>query len=159
MCFYIGGEYKVTRYNDKFLPTPAEQRLIEQLVNPENMGKTITEICSKAGVVRDVYYDALKKEGFYEFLNKTIIECIKSRIGDVLNACFKYATNNAKNTADRRMLLEMAGMYKETKVVENKNTDNLNDYSEDDLKEALDKLKIIKMSKNGDNLTEQIPIQ
>lgn len=143
----------------KFLPTPAEQKVIEQLVNPENLGKPIVKICEQAGVCTHVYYDALKKDGFYEFLNKTIIECIKSRIGDVLNACFKYATNNAKNTADRRMLLEMAGMYKETKVVENKNTDNLNDYSEDDLKEALNKLKVIKKSENGDNSAEQIPIQ
>lgn len=96
---------------DKYIPTPAEQKLLEVLCNPDSLGKTVTDICSEANVSRDVYYDAIKKEGFYELRNKFLMDIIKAGVGDIIQATIKYGKENAKNAQDRKMILTMAGMY------------------------------------------------
>jgi hypothetical protein len=96
---------------DKYTPTPKEEALLAVICNPNSLGKTVTEICSEAGVDRGVYYDAIKKEGFFELRNKITMDIIRANVSDVLLATAKFAINNAKNNADRKMILEMAGLY------------------------------------------------
>ena len=50
--------------SDKYKPTAVEEKLIEVLLNPNCLGKSITEICEMAGVSRKSYYVSIKKDGF-----------------------------------------------------------------------------------------------
>jgi hypothetical protein len=99
--------------DSKYIPTPAEYKLIEILVNPEHYGKSITDICELAGICRNVYYEAIKKPEFIDYLNKITIEVLKSKINDVITATFKYATTEKRNSQDRITLLKMAKVLKD----------------------------------------------
>ena len=54
--------------NDKYKPTPAEKKLLEVLLNAENVGKSVQELCNLAGVSRNKYYDAMKKQEFVDLV-------------------------------------------------------------------------------------------
>ena len=103
---------------DNYEPTPAEQRLLQVLLDPDNIGKSVTEKCRLADVSRDIYYKAMQKEGFIRLKNRLTYDLLKANIDEVLRATFKYALNNAKNHADRKLLLEMYGWYIDKKNVE-----------------------------------------
>ena len=103
---------------DNYEPTPAEQRLLQVLLDPANVGKSVTEKCQLAGVSRDVYYKAMQKEGFIRLKNRLTYDLLKANIDEVLRATFKYALNNSKNHADRKLLLEMYGLYTDKQKVE-----------------------------------------
>lgn len=101
---------------DGYKPTPAEERLLEVLLDPANLGKTVTEKCRLAGVSRDIYYKAMQKPGFCALLNKTALMLIRDKVADVLNATYKFAMQ-PKNHQDRKLLLELFDMYaNKTKV-------------------------------------------
>ncbi len=102
---------------DKYKPTAAEKRLLEVLVNPENLGKNVTNVCNLAGVSRNKYYDAMKKKEFQSLVAETTQDLIKGKIGDVLNATYKYSLT-AKGHQDRKVLLTMAGLYVDKKETE-----------------------------------------
>lgn len=127
------NQYTYKTNGNTYLPTPAEQKLIEVLCNPNSLGKTVKAICEEAGVERGVYYDAIKKEGFYELRNKFIMEIIKASVGDIVQATIKYGKENAKNSADRKMLLTMAGLY--TDKIEEKTDQTITIQLEGDAKD------------------------
>lgn len=102
---------------DKYKPTAAEKRLLEVLVNPEHLGKNVTNVCNLAGVSRNKYYDAMKKKEFQSLVAETTQDLIKGKIGDVLNATYKYSLT-AKGHQDRKVLLTMAGLYVDKKETE-----------------------------------------
>ncbi|AEY66611.1 hypothetical protein [Clostridium sp. BNL1100] len=130
----------LNQYTDrsKYLPTPAEQKLLDVLCNPSSLGKTVVDICAEAGVERKVYYDAMKKEGFAEFRRDMVMDIIKNNISDVLLASVKFGVNNAKNNADRKMLLEMIGLYNNKQDI-NIKTDNTN-ISDEELNSKINQL-------------------
>jgi hypothetical protein len=101
-----------------FFPNPSEQKLIEALSVPENRGKTITDICAMISVSRTVYYEAIKKPGFLAFLRQVQVDMIKSYVGPVIQAVYNFAVSDPKCHQDRRLLLEMAGVYQESKKLE-----------------------------------------
>lgn len=96
--------------NNTYTPTVAEQRLLETLSNPENTGKSITELCNLANVSRNKYYDAMDKQGFKDLKTELIMANLEGKIGDVINASYKYALEE-KGHQDRKMLLQMAGIH------------------------------------------------
>lgn len=98
---------------NKYLATPCEQKLLEVLCKPNSLGKSITDICGEAGVDRGVYYDAIKKEGFFEYRNQLLMDIIKTNVGDIIQATLKYGRDNPKNSKDREMILKMAGIYED----------------------------------------------
>lgn len=100
-----------------YKPTVAEKKLLEVLINPEHLGKNVTELCNLANVSRNKYYDAMKKEAFQEFVKSTTLELVKAKIGDVLNATYIYALGE-KGHQDRKMLLTMAGIYADKQETE-----------------------------------------
>lgn len=102
--------------DDKYKLTAAEKKLFEVLVNPENTGKTVTELCNLARISRNKYYDAMKKDGFVSLVNETTMELIKGKASDVLNATYKFALKE-KGHQDRKMLLTIAGIYVDKSVV------------------------------------------
>jgi exosome complex RNA-binding protein Rrp4 len=95
---------------DVYNPTTAELKLLEILCNPEYATKNVTEICSAADVVRDVYYDAFKKDGFKLLIKQTSLDLVKSRLVQVVNATIDYAINNSRCATDRKTILQMADM-------------------------------------------------
>ena len=103
----------MTTEDNKFIPTPAQKKLLEVLLNPEYYDKSVTDICGMAKVDRTVYYDAIKKPEFVDFYNKALVEIMKGKVDDVLKATYKFATTNSKCYQDRKVLLEMAKVYEE----------------------------------------------
>ena len=107
---------KLTEAN-KYKPTPAEKKLLEVLINPDYVGKSVTAICKAAKVSRFKYYDAMKNESFVELVNETTMSLIKGKVSDVLNATYKYALTE-KGHQDRKVLLTIAGIYVDKKETE-----------------------------------------
>lgn len=101
----------------KYKPTAAEKRLLEVLINPEYLGKNVTELCNLAEISRNKYYDAMKKKDFQLLVADTTQDLIKGKIGDVLNATYKYSLT-AKGHQDRKVLLTMAGLHVDKKETE-----------------------------------------
>ncbi|MBW5474245.1 phBC6A51 family helix-turn-helix protein [Enterococcus gallinarum] len=113
--------------NDKYTPTPAEKKLLEVLLNAENVGKSVQELCNLAGVSRNKYYDAMKKQEFVDLVNKTTMALIKGKAANVLNAAYNFALTE-KGHQDRKMLLTIAGIYtdkQETEISGHIRTDKL----------------------------------
>jgi len=93
-----------------YKPTASEEKLIEVLCNPEYVGVNISDKCTAAGISRDVYYRAIKKPGFFEYINKLAMDLVKAKMGDIVNLTYKFA-QLPKNHQDRKILLEMGGGY------------------------------------------------
>ena len=104
--------------DDKYRPTQAEKKLLEVLVNPENVGKSVTELCNLADVSRNTYYKAMKNEEFRDFVTNTTVELVMGKVGDVVNATYKHALGE-RGHQDRKLLLTMAGLYTEKQEIEN----------------------------------------
>lgn len=98
---------------DGYSPTPAEVRILEVSLNPEHAGKNITEKCRVAEVSRDTWYEAFKKPGFKNLVNKTSVDLVRDGLGDAVAALRKAASNpSPKANPDRRLLFELAGVSK-----------------------------------------------
>ena len=93
-----------------YKPTTAEKKLLEVLINPENAGKTVTDICNLANVSRRKYYEAMGKEEFSNLVNETTMDLVTAKACSVLNAAYKYAMKE-KGFQDRKMILTIAGIY------------------------------------------------
>lgn len=98
---------------DTYKPTAGELKLIEALSNPENRDLNVVELCLHIGISRAAYYKMFAKDEFVKFYNDFQFKLIKGNIGDIIKATVRFATESASNHADRKMLLEMSGMYKE----------------------------------------------
>ncbi|PGS81645.1 hypothetical protein COC69_05810 [Bacillus cereus] len=103
--------------NDRYKPTAAEKRLLEVLINAENVGKTVTELCNLANVSRNKYYEAMQKDEFAQLVNETTMDLIKGKASMVLNAAYKYALAE-KGHQDRKLILTVAGVYVEKNQTE-----------------------------------------
>ncbi|MGG5372847.1 phBC6A51 family helix-turn-helix protein [Enterococcus sp. AZ196] len=95
---------------NRYKPTPAEKKLLEILINPEYIGKSVTDICKAATISRFKYYEAMKNEEFTKLVNEITMDLIKGKASDVLNASYKYALTE-KGHQDRKMILTIAGIY------------------------------------------------
>ena len=117
--------------------TPAEKKLLEVLVSPENTGKSVQDLCNLANISRFKYYQAMKKPDFVKLLNDTTLELIKGKVSDVLNASYTFALTE-KGFQDRKILLQMAGLLvekTETTVNGNLNVNNpFQNLTEDELR-------------------------
>lgn len=125
---------------DTYTPTTAEKKLLEVLINPQNVGESVQELCNLAGVSRNKYYDAMKKKAFVKLVNDITMDLIKGKASDVLNATYKFALTE-KGHQDRKMLLTIAGIYtdkKETEISGGINVNNpLAGLTTDELRKAL----------------------
>lgn len=103
-------KYNTLTPSNDYIPQPAEERILETLLNPESLGKNVTEKCKMAKVSRAYYYDVIKKPEFKELLAQRSRDLIADKLSDVINAVYKFAISNAQNHQDRRMMLEMGGV-------------------------------------------------
>lgn len=124
--------------NDKYKPTTAEKKLLEVLLNPENIGKSVTELCTLAKISRNKYYDAMRNGNFVRLVNDTTLDLIKGKIHNVLNATYTHALN-VKGHQDRKLLLTMAGLYSDKVDVKADVTQHnpLEGMTTDEIKKAL----------------------
>lgn len=97
---------------DNYRLTPAGKRLYLVMIDPEHVGKSVTDICEIAEISRDTYYRFMKEEGFVNLVKDTSLKLVESRIGDVVNATYKYSLSE-RGHSDRKLLLTMAGLYKD----------------------------------------------
>lgn len=111
---------------DEYTITPAMARLLEVLLNPDNVGKSITDKCELANISREYYYQMQRKPDFQQLINKSCLDMIKTKVGDILAASLKSACNDGyKGHADRKMLLSMTGLYKDEPTIVNNNIQNI----------------------------------
>ena len=96
--------------SDEYKLTVAGERLFKTLIDPEHLGRNVSEICSIADVSRPTYYKLMKDEDFTTLVSDTAKALVMSRMGEVVAASFKYAMGE-RGHSDRKMLLTMAGMY------------------------------------------------
>ena len=90
--------------------TPASRRLYRVLVNPENFDLNVSQICKKANVHHNTYYRRMAEESFVNSVRAEQRRQVESKIGNVLNATYKYAMTE-RGHQDRKMLLTWAGEY------------------------------------------------
>jgi len=98
---------------DEYKPTTNERKLIEALCNPENRKLNVTELCKVVGISREAYYRMFRKPQFVEYYKRVQFEAVKQSAAKVLAATIEYAINEPKCHQDRKMILEMAGLYTE----------------------------------------------
>lgn len=109
------GGKKVTKSNTYKL-TPSSRRLLEALINPDNLDKNVTQLCNIADISRNSYYRFMKEQEFVDLVNDTIMDLIKGKVGNIMNATYKFALTE-KGHQDRKMLLTMLGAYTEKKEI------------------------------------------
>lgn len=93
--------------------SPAELKILEVCLDTSLSSKNVKEKCKIAGVSRDSWYRAFKNPEFVRCLNDGCLDLVKSKVSEVVSATIKYAIKSPKNSQDRKMVLTMAGVYKE----------------------------------------------
>ena len=96
----------------KYIPTPAEEKLLAVLADPDFRGRTITAKCEAAGVGTAVYTAAVKKPGFLDLIHDITISLAREYALETLQAVKDFAVTNSRCAADRKLLLEIANIYK-----------------------------------------------
>lgn len=90
--------------------TPAREKILTALLNPEFIGLTVTEKCQRISVSRQAWYTALHDADFMELVNKTSLDVLKEGVASVMAALLKSASNpSSKSNPDRRLFFELTG--------------------------------------------------
>lgn len=104
---------------DIYTPTIAEKRILEVALNPDNYDINIKERCKLAKTSRETWYKAFAKKPFTDLLNTLTMDLLKSKVGNIVNATYKFATTDSRCASDRKVLLTMAGLYTDKAQVDN----------------------------------------
>ena len=91
-----------------YQPTPAENKLLEVLLNPKHRFLSKTEITEIAGIDRTSYYVAFKKPEFVEFYKNKAKDLIDQAVVPVIHTFQKQAI--AGSYQHGKALLDMASM-------------------------------------------------
>jgi hypothetical protein len=94
--------------------TRAEQNLLAVLVNPAfNQPDTTNEQRFNAAKISESrFYGIMTDPWFKEQHKNAVFQMIRSNVGSIINASVKTAQQEGRNGfMDRRMLMEMSGMY------------------------------------------------
>ena len=100
----------------EYLPTQAEQKLLEVLLSPEHRLKSVTDICKVACCSRVLYYSAFKKPEFKALYKSQSRELVDQSIAPVLNTFVREALRGSFQHG--KVILEMAGLYSEKSTLE-----------------------------------------
>ncbi len=98
-----------------WLPTEAEERLLDALLDPASRMLSVLDICRKAKVGKDTYYRAFAKPEFRALYHKCSLELISHKVAPVVNALVKEASRGS--APHIKMALEIAGIYVEKQEV------------------------------------------
>ena len=93
-------------------PTRTERQVMEVLCNPECYNWTATAIIEASGVSRSTYYKIMRDEWFVKYHRDAIMQMVRSSVGAITAAAIHCANiRNKDGQADRKMLLQMAGLH------------------------------------------------
>lgn len=124
-----------------YVPTENELKLYAILADPSNYSLSVKERCEKAGMCYGTYYACMARPEFREILQKGMFDMIHTRLQEVIDATFKFAVTEKTCHADRKILLMMAGMYKDESNVNLKKDTDVCNATESELREALNALE------------------
>ena len=142
--YFDEERYDIFEFQDKvYIPTPCEATLLKALVtSPAGMRK-VEDICELANVSLDTYYRAMKKEDFKKAYYSVLMDSLVVKADIVIESVFKFATTEKANHSDRKLMLEILGLYeKKSKVDITKKSVNVSvkQASTQDLKQMLKEL-------------------
>ncbi len=89
--------------------SPRQANLLEMLMNPDNLKKSVTDICVMAEISRKTYYNDFKDPIFLKALEKARENLLSSAVLPVIHKMKEAALGKSFN--DRKLLLEMAGAH------------------------------------------------
>lgn len=95
-----------------YVPTRAEMRLLDVLVNPSSLMMSVSGICRHAHINRDTYYEAFKRPEFREFYDcclKEVKVVIFRHLAPMAHALVHEATRGS--APHLKMGLEIAGYF------------------------------------------------
>jgi hypothetical protein len=115
----IENEENLTKLNE-YSPTSAELRLLQVLLDPNFVGKSVVDKCKAANCTTPIYYAAIKKPGFNEMCKQTAIDLIKAEVLPLIQSGLREAKRGSFQ--HWKVLLEMAGLYSEKSEVNNIHT-------------------------------------
>lgn len=117
-------------------PTRAEKKLLEVILDPTAVSMTITDICATAGVVRNIYYDAMEKPEFVAYYHEIVKGYISAKAAPLINSALKEAEKGSFQHI--KLLLEMAGLHTDSKTIDHSSKDGsmtpkgLNDFYDEE---------------------------
>jgi len=93
----------------KFVPSPTQLKLLEVLMNPESRLWNITEICLKADISRQTYYNYYDDPAFVDHVMKESMKLVKAAVPSTINAAIRQAQRG--ESTHTKIILGMAGLY------------------------------------------------
>lgn len=97
--------------------TAKQLGVLEVMLNPEYRGKSIEEKAQLAGCSKSMYDKTSRRPDLIAIQADVAKEMLKADIAPLLQATMNYAINNVTAHQDRRMLLELMGIYKQEKDI------------------------------------------
>jgi hypothetical protein len=100
---------------DSYIPTVGETKVLQAMLNPENAGLSVTDLCKAAQTSRDTFYNAMKKPEFVNLYRNTALDVIKTEIYPLV----KVGIREAKRGSFQhwKVLMEMTGMHTEKQEI------------------------------------------
>jgi hypothetical protein len=106
---------KVNKHNNnseqEYIPTPNEMRILEVMIDPSHLDKTVIEKCEILGISRTTYYWHMNKPEFQAYYIGLAKELIKQNAVPLVNAAVKFA--KAGSFQHFKYLMEMGEIHKE----------------------------------------------
>ena len=156
----IQVQYDALEYGDKelFYPTASQLDILDIVLDPKYRHSTIKEKAAAAGCHEQTYHRAFRNKRFRAYY----ADCLKSgyveKGAKMVDAVFKFGTENAKNYKDRELFLEYTELFKPNKEVNvNKKTLKVTEINEkitDDELEEMINAKIEERIRNNSKLIE-----
>lgn len=110
------GYRKRTEVSPAYIPSPTEQRMLDVALDPYHRFASVSKQCEIAGISRAHYYRLLQNPDFKRYYNDRLIDLIHAQGGQLVNIAVKEARKGS--FPHLKLLLEMGGLYAETKKVE-----------------------------------------
>jgi len=89
--------------------TPAQERLLRVLTNPESYAKKVKEVCKLANIPPNTYYRLMKNPDFQAKLRATHIYHFISDLPDILKRILEQAKEGS--IQHQKLILELVGFY------------------------------------------------
>lgn len=102
-----------------YRPTPKQAQLLEVLLDPESQFMTVTAICEKASISRDMYYETMKKPEFSQLLSNLTRSYLESKVPVLMQHGVREALAGHQGSPQYwKALMQMAGHLKTGKEAE-----------------------------------------
>lgn len=96
--------------------TAAESRLLDVLSDPDSRGRTVTQRAELAGIDRRTYYKLMERPNIAQAAKVILSKIAEDGLDDALRMLVASANlPGAEGFRDRKLLLELTGLYQPTK--------------------------------------------